>query len=674
MFPVAQYETHDNVLPKLLAIGKFTKNGQCYANATTTRRISVFDSTLSPEQAKSFVNAGQKITCITTVKIKDQYCLVIGTDNSIQVFNVDQNSQVFSNLLNDGVYSATVDTSMIYVGGNTEIYGYDFNGEEVFWTVTGDIVSAMCVIDIGGQHSLLAASNDLKICQFYGGESKREIRIHHQCTFLKPVEADKFVAAFENGSIALYDKMQKVWNYASQGDIVGLDMIDFSGRKTKDVVLACAEGDISFLDISNGQVTKHETMDFHLAALGLVDFKDDGRNFLVVCGTNGSIRVFMPKGAEGLGQEAKQAFDLRQAQPKYVQEKARLLMRRNELLNLMTGTDNANKATNLPPSNMVGSYVLGKNTEEQCIELKIKTEPPTPIQATLIECPTSSGTNYQVFDVNNPAAPTHTIQLWLPNDVIGTMSVEAFVSGVVLPFKLEFQKFYGFSEVKNAKPSGYAEFTAKNDIFAQFVSKNFLSKNEPSGDFRLCFASVSEREPLVLSIQGNNARVECEKVSTAVRICTEFCEFCTLKEFSCTAHFPGEIDELMAAVQQGSDLDNTKNVHRAEIAGLIASVKDTIVRIENAEMVEQYGTLYTAVLECERLNSEIAREHAKRITNKTSLGSGNQKVNAMIQAFAELRRGNARNSLLQLCRSALQNKDYNKLPYILEYGHDIVSK
>ena len=109
-------------------------------------------------------------------------------------------------------------------------------------------------------------------------------------------------------------------------------------------------------------------------------------------------------------------------------------------------------------------------------------------------------------------------------------------------------------------------------------------------------------------------------------------------------------------------------------AGLIAAVKDTIVRIENAEMIEHYGTLYDSVVECERLNGELAREHTKRMTNKDSLGCGNQKINSMIQTFAELRRGNARNTLLQLCRRDLQSHDYSKLPYILEYGHDIVTK
>ena len=59
-----------------------------------------------------------------------------------------------------------------------------------------------------------------------------------------------------------------------------------------------------------------------------------------------------------------------------------------------------------------------------------------------------------------------------------------------------------------------------------------------------------------------------------------------------------------------------KSVHRAEVASLIAAVKDTIVRIENAEIIEHYGTLFESVVECERLNSELAREHAKRMTNQ----------------------------------------------------------
>jgi hypothetical protein len=55
-------------------------------------------------------------------------------------------------------------------------------------------------------------------------------------------------------------------------------------------------------------------------------------------------------------------------------------------------------------------------------------------------------------------------------------------------------------------------------------------------------------------------------------------------------------------------------------------------------------------------------------------GTGNQKVNALIQKFAELRKGHARNQLLQLCRKELQNRDFTKLAYLLEYGHRVIAE
>jgi hypothetical protein len=67
--------------------------------------------------------------------------------------------------------------------------------------------------------------------------------------------------------------------------------------------------------------------------------------------------------------------------------------------------------------------------------------------------------------------------------------------------------------------------------------------------------------------------------------------------------------------------------------------------------------------------------HMKRMTGAVmGSGGGNQKVNAMIQKFAELRKGHARNQLLQLCRKELQARDFTKLAYLLEYGHRVMSE
>jgi hypothetical protein len=67
---------------------------------------------------------------------------------------------------------------------------------------------------------------------------------------------------------------------------------------------------------------------------------------------------------------------------------------------------------------------------------------------------------------------------------------------------------------------------------------------------------------------------------------------------------------------------------------MIANLKDLVVRIENAELIGQYQTLHDATTEYERLNEEIGMENAKQ--SKANRKQGSQRINAMIQKFAEL--------------------------------------
>jgi hypothetical protein len=72
----------------------------------------------------------------------------------------------------------------------------------------------------------------------------------------------------------------------------------------------------------------------------------------------------------------------------------------------------------------------------------------------------------------------------------------------------------------------------------------------------------------------------------------------------------------LEADQGGGGETNTQVVQKAEVTGLIAISKDLILRIENAELTGQHQTLHQSVVECERLNEEIAREPMKRIGNR----------------------------------------------------------
>lgn len=688
MFPISQFEIHENIIAGISATGNYRKNGLCFAGATSTKRLCIFDTTLSPEQAKSFVKIGQKIQCLLSVSHDDHDCIVIGTDNSVLLFDIDQNFQIFNVLIQDGVYSLLLfNNKTIYVGSNCSLYGYDFSGNEVLWTVTGDIITAMCEIEWDGTKSILLSTKDNYICVFQGEENTRQTKVHSPAIILKALAPNSFVAAFSGGSIAIYNGIEKIWDLAAP-DIIGLQIIDFMGTKQNNIAVAYSSGILSILDPKNGQSINSTNTKLNLVGLHLIN--DQSRDCLAVISSNGSIRIFTPKRTEGVGTQARKELNLIQQQPDLVREKSALLQKEYELKKALGGETIIQQNPNVQIL-----YTLGKSKDGNAI-VDISSKPSIPILGTIITCKTTSGVDSVMFEVNDPPSPTQRISFTIPNDSSGKVLGCVFAAGISYNFSIDHPIFFGMdkmdvSQIKAKNSSeGFVEFNldgVQKSAFSSFVSSNFLCENQPD-DFSIGFLSSSintpndpstpklksiSKEPIIISQSNGKCKIECNKVSTAVGIVNSFCETIKIKEFQCRASFPKEIENLMKSVEEGSEMKNTAAVQRAEIAGIIQQLKDTIIRIENAEEIGDIETVLIGAEECERLNAEAAREHLKRVSNSETKGEGNQKVNAIIQSFAELRKGSFRNEILQLSRRDLQAKDFKKLAYVLEYGHDISS-
>jgi len=72
-------------------------------------------------------------------------------------YDVDENRDHFFKDVPDGVNAmlcgsmgGAAGSPMAVVGGNCSIQGFDMEGAEVYWTVTGDNVNALCLADING--------------------------------------------------------------------------------------------------------------------------------------------------------------------------------------------------------------------------------------------------------------------------------------------------------------------------------------------------------------------------------------------------------------------------------------------------------------------------------------------------------------------------------------------
>ena len=80
---------------------------------------------------------------------KPSEMLLIGSESNILVYDVDNNADVFDQEVSDGLTCIAygqmegIMDPLIVTGGNCSIAGFDFNAEEKFWTVTGDVVRSM---------------------------------------------------------------------------------------------------------------------------------------------------------------------------------------------------------------------------------------------------------------------------------------------------------------------------------------------------------------------------------------------------------------------------------------------------------------------------------------------------------------------------------------------------
>lgn len=84
-------------------------------------------------------------------------------------YHVHDNKDVFYIECQDGVKAITCgyfkDNTfpLVFVGGNSSVHGYDHNGKEMFWTVVGDVVTALILLDYnkdGMKEVLILSQND----------------------------------------------------------------------------------------------------------------------------------------------------------------------------------------------------------------------------------------------------------------------------------------------------------------------------------------------------------------------------------------------------------------------------------------------------------------------------------------------------------------------------------
>lgn len=185
------------------------------------------------------------------------------------------------------------------VGGNCSVTGFDFDGEERFWTVSGDNVGALAFVDFDGDgvDELVAGSDDFAIRVFKGEEIVHDITEKSKVLLLSKISSKCFGYALSNGAYGVYVNKKKQWKSKNKDlvtAICGCDQ-DLFGDGQNLLFVGFQSGNLEVRKDKTGEIiytTKVGEGDSQISKIFFYDYRMQGQKQVIAVLANGLVKGF----------------------------------------------------------------------------------------------------------------------------------------------------------------------------------------------------------------------------------------------------------------------------------------------------------------------------------------------------------------------------------------------
>jgi len=247
----------DPIVVNLAAIGKFDGTHPSLAYATTGGKVCIHSPHAYGDQPRiQYLNINKEVTALAAGQLdptSSRDVLLVGTSTTLQAYDVHANQDLFFKDIQDGVTALAVGqlgwTSVpsIVVGGVSCVIGIDALGNELYWTVAGDKVSAFALSNVSGKGrlELIIGSDDFSIRALYNDTVIVEIAEADRLVGLAPLDGTKFGYALANGTIGVYDRGNRLWRVKSKHTLSALCSHDLDGDGQLELISGWSNGRVS---------------------------------------------------------------------------------------------------------------------------------------------------------------------------------------------------------------------------------------------------------------------------------------------------------------------------------------------------------------------------------------------------------------------------------------------
>ncbi|KRZ12806.1 Bardet-Biedl syndrome 2 -like protein [Trichinella zimbabwensis] len=649
----------DNVGKVFLHTIEALKNAECIDDSTLPRfRLN--------QNASAMMNINRMVKIVATGHLKaSDTCdaIVIGTATHILVYDVKNNCDLFYKEVSGGLESILIgrfgdfEEELIVCGGSCALQGFNWQGKEIFWSVTGDNVRSLCLCDFDsdGKLELLVGSDDFDI---------------RAVTNLLSLGSNRFAYALANGTLGVYASACRLWRIKSKANPTFLCLYDIDGDDEQELVTGWSSGKVDFRKCQNGELVAKDHMSSAIVGMEIFGLSAKEGAYLLCCSSSGEVRGYFASS----GKSNLIPFDtVRDTIRNLSIERQNLLVElenyEEKEIAAQSQLSSDNMALRIPTDTQVTQkleVVVKENTEQPYLQLSLCTNNRTVLRGAIIFAERIfPGESYALLVPKEESCEKLEIPLRLEKDTASDLHIKALVgysrSSKLYVFDLNqaLPKFsmYALCNDTAPCPKNGVEFNIgdRGDLLCQWLMKNFLIDQANLSRDKFTVRFMNLRISCLIFIKLNdNGKVEicCDDIEVCGSMMQSLASYVDL-EFKVTAYFPDIAKKYADLAKKVSKVSAVQDRLSADMSEQISIAKSVLLHGEDSRVLEDWDKMKEHYKQLSSLNDTLLSLQNVRLGNSAHLSDLLKRINQIIQNASNLKVGKHRSALIRACRSAI---------------------
>lgn len=624
-------------------------------------------------------------------KVRD--ALLVGTQTNLLCYDVEENSDLFYKDVPEGLNAIafgklpSTNDPLAIVGGNCSLQGFDSEGNEMYWTVTGDNVTALAFRD---NNQLLVGSEDFEIRAFEGEDIVMEKTESDVIVNLTHIKGKFFAYGLANGTIGVYEDAKRVWHAKAKNDIMDIAVYDLDDDGVPELITGWSNGKLEVRDKEDGHLIFKDRYSSPVSGICIADYRMQGAEEIICCTANGEIRGYARATNEEVKDEIQTTVDDMKIKALNVKIMAlkleKMAYERNlDVLKTANTKDRLGAGTISQDTKAITNIVPDEKKEQ--LEIQIEATEGAVIKMVILESKILFQGGPMVIKRAKPSN-----RMYIPVDprvltehcdlhiktIVGHMSSfqdHIFESEHKIP---RFSHFINFKNTGVDLPSSNVKFGFNERIksIVNWVNENFGIdyKTDVSGRIQLWFRGVASKEILVITFveadsnSKGQLQIHTDDIDLAGDLVSSITKKFRIKNLESVADFPLHMTEFKKTLAMVDEHHSTRLKLQADIADSSNLVKSLVIKAEDARMLNNMESMKRMYAQLYELNLELIGEYKKRANNHAELLKHLKVVNQMIQRASKLRFGKHKSEVVAACRKAIKSNSMHELFDIIKFG------